>query len=324
LRRWRDSRPAALLVSNEADTEAETRPLLGHSANGTSTFSKDINTDVASSISWHFHNAVLLALSIITILWNNWLSETGGHCGGTAPITIPTTFILRVWFWPVTTPHIISQFPLLAWTSFSIIGLLYGRLLIATSKSTGRRWGSLSHALTGCVFLLVFVLTRVLRFGNLTEGCLRAPEHLQQSPGANPYLASLQSFLYASKYPPDLAFWSQTLAGCFFILALFETLPARAASWRPLAPLLDYGASPLFFYVGHMFVLVAAAFIIAPLFSHPSGHAAPGHPLGDRVIDNPAVMAITLLAVLGVMWPLCRWYSRFKSTKSKDSLWRFF
>uniref|UniRef100_L2GDU4 Membrane protein n=1 Tax=Colletotrichum fructicola (strain Nara gc5) TaxID=1213859 RepID=L2GDU4_COLFN len=107
----------------------------------------------------------------------------------------------------------------------------------------------------GLLFLAAFVLTRLLRVGNLSEHCLRAPEHLAH-PATNPYLASSASFFYIVKYPPDVAFYCFTLAGTFFLLAAFSAVPPKFAT-RWLGVLLAFGTSALFFYVVHMVILMS-------------------------------------------------------------------
>ncbi|KAI9150331.1 hypothetical protein HJFPF1_10093 [Paramyrothecium foliicola] len=283
---------------------------------------------MAESLSWHIHNVLLLVLSFVTIFWNIWLSPTHGHCQADTSATITTLpqpedlsagiVLARIWFWPLMTARIMNGFPPMAWLSFAILGLLYGRVLLA------RRWTSqdlaFGHAMVGIVFTIVFVLTRVLHFGNLSEDCLHAPEQ-ERRPGVNPYFASVQSFFYIVKYPPDVAFWAFTLAGNFFMLAGFVAIPVHVA--KRFTILLDFGTSALFFYIFHMLVVFSLGAVLVALFGHDTGIKGPMD-RSSRGIDNAyAYFAIWALIML-VLWPFCRWYSRFKSTKPADSIWRFF
>lgn len=303
----------------------------------------------AETISWHIHNAFLAILTLVTIFWNIWMSENGGHCissasspntyaglTSAAPLDIlkvapgiqlqsqPTHPLLKIWFWPVMGEDSIkygmmSGFPPMAWISFAILGLLYGRLVYGRSWT---RLTTMAHALAGAAFMLIFVMTRVFRFGNLSEGCLHTPEHDKANRHVNPYLVSPQSFLYIIKYPPDVAYWAATLSVNFLLLALFGALPLRLAKRMTL--LLDLGGAALFFYVAHMYLIMALAVVMLPIFGHKPDKGVPNPMGGTKVMTNLYAYFAIWAFVIAVMWPSCRWYGRFKSTKGADSLWRFF
>lgn len=139
----------------------------------------------ASKASWHAHNALLLALVVVTIAWNHWLSPHHGRCpnnttpdysGPTLPNRTRLGPVFDFWFIPITTKLVFSEFPPLGWLSPAILGLLYGRIILA------RTWKSYtinaSNMFLGTLLMGLFVLTRTLNFGNLTENCLRMPEQL--------------------------------------------------------------------------------------------------------------------------------------------------
>ncbi|KAK0632699.1 hypothetical protein B0T14DRAFT_533074 [Immersiella caudata] len=215
----------------------------------------------AADVSWHAHNALLFGLAVVTIWWNIWLSPTGGYCGVEPRWEKPESDWIQIWFWPVggvISDRVVSGFPPMAWLSFAILGLLYGRIVLARSWST--RAINAGNAAVGAAFFSVFVLTRLLHFGNLSEGCLHMPEHLAH-PEGNQYLQSAASFFYLIKYPPDVAFWSLTMAVNFFLLALFGSIPPRVAS-QVFHVLLVYGTSALFFYVAHIFVLFSTGAVM--------------------------------------------------------------
>ncbi|KAM0449512.1 hypothetical protein ACHAO4_007532 [Trichoderma viride] len=279
----------------------------------------------ASSLSWHIHNIFLAILSVITIWWNIWLSDNHGHCSieTESPDNLHTTrnSFLGIWFWPVMTEHVMSNFPPLAWLSFAILGLLYGRILSA------RKWTTsaivMAHVAMGVVFSIIFVGTRLLRVGNLSEDCLHTPAQHHQTTNENPYLASPASFFYIIKYPPDVAFWAFTMAGNLFALAAFSAIPARIAQRFSL--LLSYGTSSLFFYVVHICIVMSPiGQLMISIFGQDTDHGSPTNPETHKGVTNLFVYFAIWLALLLVMWPACHYYSRFKSTKHADSLWRFF
>ncbi|KAK2073193.1 hypothetical protein P8C59_007491 [Phyllachora maydis] len=290
----------------------------------------------ASDASWHAHNLVLLAMAVATIFWNLGLSPTHGHCaaqqaplGGTQPAAaaaaaaLPANDLVRIWFYPVAGTWYVSAFPPLAWLSFALLGLLYGRVLLA------RTWSgpalALGNMAVGLAFALLLVLTRLVGFGNLSEGCLQTADQ-GAHPGRNAYLASARSFFYVTKYPPDVAFWALSLGANHILLAVLGAVPATVAA-GPLRPLLAFGRSALFFYVVHMVLLT----LTGPLFVALLGHDGTGFrdPMTGRPVDGPAVDQLWgyfghWVVVLAIMWPLCEWYAAFKSRTGVHSIWRFF
>ncbi|KAK4451330.1 hypothetical protein QBC34DRAFT_400764 [Podospora aff. communis PSN243] len=277
----------------------------------------------AADVSWHLHNGLLLGLAVVTIWWNIWLSPTGGYCGVEPRWERPESVWIRLWFWPVggsMSDKVLSGFPPMSWVSFAILGLLYGRIVLARSWST--RAINAGNAAVGAGFFLFFVLTRLLHVGNLSEGCLHMPEHVA-NPDGNQYLQSAASFFYVIKYPSDVAFWSLTMAGNFFLLALFGSVPPSVAN-RVFRVFLVYGTSALFFYVLHIVILFATGAMLLALVGHKldSNDAWTGEP-GVGVDQIWAVFG-NLLFALAVLYPLCKWYGKFKRTKGPDSIWRFF
>ncbi|RFU79685.1 hypothetical protein TARUN_2553 [Trichoderma arundinaceum] len=285
----------------------------------------------ASLSSWHTHNILLVILSVVTIWWNIWLSDNHGHCSIETELldnSASTRFIpssrhplLGIWFWFVESEHVMSNFPPMAWLSFAILGLLYGRILSARKWTTSAI--TIGHVSAGIIFSTIFVLTRLLRLGNLSEDCLHTPAQHHQTATENPYLASPASFFYIVKYPPDVAFWAFTMAGNLFLLAAFSSIPTHLAKRFTL--LLDFGASSLFFYVVHLSIVMSPlGTLLKKTFGEDSGHPDSTNPGSTLGITNLFAYFALWSVLLLIMWPACYYYSRFKSTRHVDSLWRFF
>lgn len=281
---------------------------------------------LAADISWHVHNAILLTLAIATIGWNLWLSPTAGHCTpdntlSVSTANVPTSNWFRIWFYPLETNHILSLYPPLAWVSFAILGLLYGRIVLA--RTWTRTALTLGHVSAGLLFLLVFALTRLLRFGNLSEGCLQMPEH-GSPPNDNQYLASAQSFFYLTVYPPDVAFWAYSLGLNLLLLAFLDIVPMIVATTL-FQPLVEFGTSPLFFYVAHLPILDLSRLFWLEIYGHETGRKNPlTRDDDDRGVEKVWVFWLNWALVLVILYPLCRWYAMFKGTRGRESVWRFF
>ena len=176
--------------------------------------------------------------------------------------------------------------------------------------------------LFGAFLLGLFFLTRTLNFGNLTENCLRMPEQLA-STKTSQYFASFRSFYYVSKNPPSFAFMNLTMSVNFFLLAFFGALPENVA--RRIPTLITFGQSALFFYVIHIFLSFGLGLLAKKWFGHDLGYTDPLD--GKEAIGtsgNPAIVWITLVIGLAILYPLCRCFSQFKRSKGPNSVWRFF
>ncbi|KAK8006645.1 hypothetical protein PG991_012942 [Apiospora marii] len=300
----------------------ETTPLLVSNLEGIRNSDKASTRAIA--ISWHFSNGILVALSGITAWWNIWLSPTHGHCqtenlNAAQDMTAPGNPIVDIWFWPIMSGRIMSVFPPMAWLSFAIMGLLYGRLVQIRPLSSVRL--NSTTLIAALAFFLLFAFTRIFRFGNLSEGCLHMPEHVAH-PDRNPYLASVPSFFYVIKYPPDVAFVAYTMSVNLSLLALFGSLPSSVTS--RLTVLLTYGTSALFFYIVHQLILFSAGAVLTSFFGRETGKTDPFTGQPAVVLENVWIYWGLWATALAILYPLCKRYSAFKKTKGPDSIWRFF
>lgn len=306
------------LLAKGSDDEQESRPLLNQERISGSTAKSR-----AESISWHIHNVILLALAVITIWWNIWMSPNAGHCTDSMSPHSASTLdpFLAFLFRPVQNETIISPFPPLAWLSFAILGLLYARIVLARPWSTLQL--SLGNLTAGLGLMLLFVATRLLHVGNLSEDCLHMAEH-DANPDKSQYLTSFRAFFYIIKYPPSPAFLTFTLSLNFLWLALFTPLPARISTRLPMSILLTYGTSALFFYFWHLVIYSLLSRPVKAWFGHDLGYTDPFRGGEARGTGNEPAYWITWLLGLLILYPMCRYYGRFKSRQGPNSLWRFF
>ncbi|EST07038.1 hypothetical protein PSEUBRA_003488 [Kalmanozyma brasiliensis GHG001] len=350
-----------LVKAGKGSDDAARRPLLanggsaaaeeqrGHSNGNGTTAATPVASARAQTLSFWLHNFVLAVLTYITIFWNVWLSPSGGHCSATsaqpssfsqspiellalAPSSVSTMAEqppsppgsrfgpwFDFWFYSVQNKRVMSGFPPLAWISFCIFGMLYARVMLY------KRWTPRAVVAwnlgVGVVLAALFVGTRVLHFGNLSEGCLRMPEQLAH-PERNQYLVSIKSFFYITKYPPSPAFFFLTMSVNFALLALFSAIPPAVATAIP--GLMNFGGSALFFYVAHMYLYFLLAIPARYFFEHDLPDTPPNAWERTKGLGASAPFWITWIAGLFILSPMCRAYGRFKAAQSADSLWRFF
>jgi len=193
--------------------------------------------------------------------------------------------LLRILYIPGRTGIVQVFYPILPWLGIVFLGCLFGRWLLK-NRTAAFRW----TFPIGGIFLTAFLVIRKAGgFGNI---------HPPEGSG-------VISFLNVTKYPPSLAFSFLTLGLALIVIGIFS----RSSSFleRRGKPLLIYGRSPFFFYILHLYFFA----FIGLVFASGGG-------------SGLAVMYPIWLAVLALLYPLCRWYGEFKRNKPAGSLWKFF
>jgi uncharacterized membrane protein len=142
------------------------------------------------------------------------------------------------------------------------------------------------------------------------------------SPQKNPVF-TLLSFLDVSKYPPSLLFTLMTLGGLFLLLAAAGQRDNRATRI-----LLVYGRVPLFYFLVHFYLIHLIMFAVLFLQGFPPadlqfGPFQYGRPATGGGIPIGGVYAIWIGVVI-VMYPLCRWYGRYKANHPEKTWLRYF
>lgn len=175
-------------------------------------------------------------------------------------------------------------YPMLPWLAYMILGWVCAKVMLR--KTTFNAVGFFTAA--GAVSLIVFFIFRgVNKYGNMA---LYRYDH------------SVLQWLHVSKYPPSLTFAALELGLMFLILAvLFTWYRNRKAS--PANPLQVFGRTPLFFYVIHVHLLAAAAWL---LNMHQTGG------LGETYAATGAALML--------LYPLCRGYGRIKQARPNSFL----
>jgi uncharacterized membrane protein len=188
------------------------------------------------------------------------------------------------------------RYPLIPWVGVMAVGFGFGKLWLL--ERTRRRPWMLS---LGVFLTLLFVFIRITNsYGD-----------------PRPWLIyqngwwTFFSFINLEKYPPSLLYLLATLGPAIIILALFDQFRAPGILIGPLAV---FGQVPLFFYMVHLFLIHAWSVISVyveygqtPVLDH-SGYDLP-------------VVYLVWLAVVVMLYPVCRWFTAFKKHRSRDHKW---
>jgi len=194
-----------------------------------------------------------------------------------------------------------TGYPLLPWLGIMITGYCFGYFYRNQSNPGTRRKQLLLIGLSACV---LFIL---LRFINVYGD--PSPWDFQSTP-----LFTLLSFINTTKYPPSLLYTLMTLGPAILLLALSERIKGTLSN-----ALVTIGRVPMFFYIVHIYLIHLVAMVAAGL----SGHSWSDMLLTGWTWTQPQLkgygfsLPVTYLfwiSLIAVLYPLCKWYDRYKSS----------
>jgi uncharacterized membrane protein len=194
---------------------------------------------------------------------------------------------------------VLAAYALIPWIGVTAVGFGLGRVYDWTAP---RRRLVLMR--TGLALAAGFVLLRALNvYGDPVPWTTQATG-----------VSTVLSFLNTNKYPPSFAFLLMTLGPALCFLALLDR-----GTPRLLRPALIFGKVPLFYFLGHLTLIHAAAVVVC-LFRYGDAHwmfessrldQYPFTQPPDWAFGLPVVYLVWLLVVLA-MFPLCVWFAGVK------------
>jgi uncharacterized membrane protein len=236
---------------------------------------------------------VIAAIALVTIAGHNLLDSVGGASmsgGG------PLWHILHRPGLVSPAPLIIVGYPIIPWFAVMALGFALGDVF---RWEPARRKRFLLQA--GSISIIAFILIRLINaYGN------PVPWSAQRTAAL-----TVASFLNPLKYPPSLDYLLMTLGPTLIALALLENARgpiSRAAS--------VYGRVPMFYYLGHIYVI----HILAAIFAMWQGGEAGFLSLDTASFPKwygttlPGVYLAWALVVL-IMYVPCRWFADLKSRR---------
>jgi uncharacterized membrane protein len=201
---------------------------------------------------------------------------------------------------------VVTAYPLVPWIGVMAAGFCFGPVMLMTPAARQR-----VLIRSGLILIAGFV---VLRTFNLYG----EPSHWAgQASGA----MTVVSFFRATKYPPSLVFLLMTMGPALLLLAWIDR-----RDWPKAHPLAVIGRVPLFYFVVHFWLSHVIASVLAfvsygsaslewlfmplPSSGGPADKFPPnfGYPLWAAYL--------VWIAVVLVMYPLCRWFAELKSRKT--------
>lgn len=201
-------------------------------------------------------------------------------------------------------PHhvLVIAYAFLPWTGIMFMGYCAGRLF-APTVDTHKRQKSL--LLIGSGLVLLFVVLRLINdYGN--------PEPWTHQRNG---MATFLSFMNVHKYPPSLMYDCITLGPALILLALLENVQNRFTAFAKV-----FGRVPFFYYVLHLYLIHIFTVIAFFLSGYGTKDIAGQSPFYFRPVQfgyNLWVVYLVWVIVILVLYPLCKWYNKYKSEHSQ-------
>lgn len=148
-----------------------------------------------------------------------------------------------------------ASYPVLPWFGVILLGWFAGPLYAQTVEMPARRKILLGLGVA-CLALLL-----ALRGFNVYGEAL--PWTVRETA-----IGTVMSFLNFTKYPPSLDFLLVMLGVGFFLLAWIESIGRRG---KLLDAIEVYGSAPMFTYLLHLYALLAAYWVLFPIFGATQG-----------------------------------------------------
>ncbi len=197
----------------------------------------------------------------------------------------------------------VMGYPPIPWLGVMLVGFAAGKLFelpAAQRKSVFIK--------SGLVSLILFI---VIRGVNIYGDSI--PWATQKNP-----LYTFLSFMNVTKYPPSLVFCLVTLGIMFLILSLLEGVNNKITKIITV-----YGKVPLFYFLIHWYILHPIMFLIVFLQGYKSSDLLFGFNLGRPKGISGVNLLLTYLIWIGVvimLYPLCKWYGKYKENH-KEKKW---
>jgi uncharacterized membrane protein len=245
----------------------------------------------------------LAVLSVALIVLHNCLDRiNAAQFGSFASIW---NLIHQPGAFPLAGLFVVVGYPLIPWVAVMAGGFCFGEVFRLEPAARQR-----ILLRTGLALTCGFVVMRALNVYGDPQ-----PWSTQHSP-----VFTLLSFLRCTKYPPSLEYLLLTLGPALLLLAFLDSRQLTGAN-----PLVILGRVPLFYFVVHFFAIHTLAAVMA-WFRYGSAAFAfmftPMPSLGGAKQIFPAdfgyslpVVYVVWLAIVGLMYPLSRWFAQIKASR---------
>jgi uncharacterized membrane protein len=248
---------------------------------------------------------LILAIGIVIVAGHNLLDNI--HLSGTGWKAFLWALIHEPKNFTFSGHTIRTGYPVLPWIGIMALGYCFGSLYRKEVDVQKRKKSLLTIGLSGTVLFLIIRAVNI--YGD--KALWAVQDNL---------LFTIISFLNVSKYPPSLLFTLMTLGPSLIFLAFAEKY-----SGKIVLAITRIGRVPMFFYILHIYLIHTIALLVIEF----TGKGWKNMILIGNSDDNPQlkgygfslyVVYLIWCVVIIILYPLCKWYDRYKATH-KEKLW---
>jgi uncharacterized membrane protein len=245
----------------------------------------------------HLPKKLILAIGLLLVGGHNLLD--GVHVEGDGFDAVGWAILHQFQFFPFDGWNLFVGYPLLPWMGIMALGYCFGQLYTLDAQVRRKYLIRL-----GVAAILLFLIIRGINiYGD------PAPWSVQPST-----VFTVLSFLNVTKYPPSLLYALVTLGPAILFLAFAE---------RPLGKInqafVTVGRVPMFYYLLHLYLIHGLALIAVMItgfgFSSMVNFevwVTMSEKLQGYGFNLWVTYGVWILVVL-ILFPLCRWYEKYKS-----------
>jgi uncharacterized membrane protein len=200
---------------------------------------------------------------------------------------------------------ILGIYAILPWSGVMALGYCFGKIFRREVSPVSRKNYLL---LIGSGLIVLFIILRFInQYGDTRpwSGQTRGD------------IFTFLSFLNTNKYPPSLMYLCMTLGPAIIILALIEKVQNSFSRF-----FVTYGRVPFFFYILHFYLIHLVCLVFFYAKGYGSEDIVPEN--GSPIFFRPPEFGFNLwgtyavwIAIVLALYPLCRMYDRYKTTKRK-------
>ncbi len=197
--------------------------------------------------------------------------------------------------------NLLILYPFLPWAGLMMLGYCFGKIIGDTDESQRKK---VLIALGTRIILFFIVLRATNVYGD--------PDHWSSQKNI---IFNILSFINTHKYPPSLLYMCMTIGPGILFLAFFSNAGNRLSKIISV-----YGRVPFFYYILHFYLIHLLCMILFFARGHSFAQGMNDHGGGflpNFIIPgegyNLWIVYLIWFCVVASLYPLCKWYDKYKS-----------
>lgn len=249
-------------------------------------------------------NSRIIGITGLVILFgHNLLQGVSFPNGGVSNVIFSVLFRPNVF---TVSPNFtfFVAYPVIPWLGILLTGFGSGQFFELATEKRKRLFEQI-----GLAALVLFCLVRYINiYGDPSKWAVQKSA-----------LFTVLSFVNVTKYPPSLLFVLLFFGLMFIVLAISDKTKNRFTEILSV-----YGKVPLFYFVLHLYLIHSVMFIMLytqgfALKDLQFGPFSNGSPKAGSGVELPVVYLIWI-AVVVVLYPLCKMYGKYKMANRQNKL----